>query len=254
MDNFEKKLNRQQKKNFKTNNEYWLNGMWHRTCPDSLKIKVFGSICEYNQFNKFAVKKLTNEANRNGVSKRKVIENILISELYRNSFAPNAGRQRVHEKNQDEIIRNMISELRKEYKNISISIRQDNEKGYKYVITSDGNIKSLRFEEKDIINDSKLFDVIIDIVDKNYTFHRIYMSLKYTKENGGMQDNVRTEIIDTYKYCLKNNDENTIFMFMLDGDYWNSNKNGELITNTNKIYRVNSKTFKNTISEIIKNF
>ena len=134
------------------------------------------------------------------------------------------------------------------------STNYTHEKGYKYVITSDGNIKSLRFEEKDIINDSKLFDVIIDIVDKNYTFHRIYMSLKYTKENGGMQDNVRTEIIDTYKYCLKNNDENTIFMFMLDGDYWNSNKNGELITNTNKIYRVNSKTFKNTISEIIKNF
>ena len=63
---------------------------------------------------------------------------------------------------------------------------------------------------------------------------------KYTKENGGSQDDVCREVETTHKYCTLNTNPFHKFVFVLDGNYW-TNKANNIITTKNIIRTTSSK-------------
>lgn len=237
-----------QKKNFQINNKYWLGKMYDEKCSECKKISVFGSLTEYAKYNNLMQTKLYNESYRNGVDKQVILDSILNCELYRNTFAKNPKKQRLHEKVQYNNICEIINDLAEEYPHLKFVVN-GNEDCNRFVVNDNGNVVSKCGKRCNSYKESKLFDYVLTITKgkRKYTF---YLLNKYTHEKGGSQDNTRREMQQTHKYCLMNDDANTYFCFILDGGYWK-----EIVANIRtkgNIIRTTSFEMKNTLVKFLQ--
>ena len=129
------------------------------------------------------------------------------------------------EKQHLNILKDVLSKVKyKKKKKIEIDFSRFNTKIHdnRYRIDQNGIIKKGSY--KDCGNkwyDSKTFDAIIDIIIGNKQ-HSLFFVLKSAQESGGEQDYAIKEIGAYSKSMQKNNDENLHFVFILDGEYINS--------------------------------
>lgn len=224
--------------NIKRNDEFWLHGHY------------YDGTAEWAKYRSQMRKKVDNEVKDCSCTEEEVVNEIMRSKLYRNHFALSPGKQKSHEKTQFAVVSDIVKKLNQEFKekhHIIFSL-DNNELVNKYYIKSDGSIASRRGRTSDIYEESKLFDYEFTIAHKG-NIYRWFLINKYTKENGGAQNNTYREIGDTYKYCLKNTSKNIYFVFFLDGDYW-YNKN-EIQTSGN-IIRTNHKHFEKEVINFLK--
>lgn len=237
-----------QNKNYQINNEYWLGKMYDKKCSDKKKLKVFGNINEFNSYHNLMQKKLFDASIKNGCDKVTVLENIIGCELYRNTFAKNPKKQRLHESVQYDNICEVINELRDEHNELTITIN-NNDNNSRFVVNENGELVAKRGKRSNSYKETKMFDYVINITNgkKRCT---LYLLNKYTHEKGGSQDSTRREMQQAHKYCTLNKNKNTYFCFVLDGGYWK-----EIVANirTNKnIIRTTSFEFKNTLVKFLQ--
>lgn len=71
--------------------------------------------------------------------------------------------------------------------------------------------------------DTKTFDGLA-MISNGIKNLNVYMFCKYTKNRGGQQDSIMYEVASTTNAISNNKDENCLFMFLLEGDRWENNK------------------------------
>lgn len=248
MKTFKKEEAALQKKNYRLNNRYWLDKMYETNFSEKKKISVFGSLNEFNNYHNLMQTKLFNESIKNGCDKAKVLDSIMTCELYRNTFAKNPKKQRLHEEVQYYNICEAINELNTEYPSLDIQLN-GNETCNRFIINDSGNVVSKCGKRCNSYKESKLFDYIMTISKGGKSF-TIYLLNKYTHEKGGSQDNTRREMQQAHRYCQLNKDKNVYFCFILDGGYWK-----EIVANIrtkDNIIRTTSFEIKNTLVKFLQ--
>lgn len=71
--------------------------------------------------------------------------------------------------------------------------------------------------------DSKAFDAIATLSNKVKTLN-VFFFCKYTKERGGNQDSIMYEVVKTTDNIAKNNSDDNLFFFLMEGDRWDGNE------------------------------
>lgn len=232
---FEKAFLEVEEKNLQLTRYFYANNLYEDEVNADDVLKVFKTPKEYRSFYKQQMKAIENRCKK-GFSKDEVINEIKSSELYLREFVKNPTRQNIHEKTQEEILKSTIKNINKGNHNYKISYEK-NKKNYNYVITDEGIVSESVI--RDSYHESKTFDFILN-VQKGKKMYRIFFVNKYTKENGGSQDNVCREVETTHKYCTLNTNPFHKFVFVLDGNYW-KNKANNIITTKNIIRTTSSK-------------
>ena len=185
------------------NDEFWLDGHY------------YDNSIEWTKYRNQMKKKVNNEIKDWFCTEEEVINEIIRSKLYRNHFALSPGKQKSHEKTQFSVVSDIVKRMNREFKekyHVIFSL-DNNELVNKYYIKSNGSVASRRGKTSDIYEESKLFDYEFTIAH-NGNIYRWFLINKYTKEDGGSQNNTYREIGDTYKYCLKNTSKNVYFVFL----------------------------------------
>lgn len=239
MNVLEEQLLTRQLENFDINDEFWMNG--HYYSDDE----------RYKKYRLKMKKKVENEMKLSNCSEEEIVDNIIQNKLYRNHFAILSSKQKTHERSQYSIICDIVSKFNQKYNNKGIVFNCSiNKETNQFLINNNGKLFR-RTKKSDPYKESKLFDFDFTISYRGDIFH-LFLINKYTKENGGSQNNALREMEVTHQYCVKNKNENIYFVFFLDGDFW---KNEEYIISENNIIRTNHLSFEETINQflIIKN-
>lgn len=85
--------------------------------------------------------------------------------------------------------------------------------------------------------------------------HKYYGFLKYTKENGGAQDNQYNDALHFIEAAINNQDSNTYFLIGLDGDYYQKIKRNYKASSLTRLQNLFSKKINiciNTTDELAK--
>lgn len=135
-----------------------------------------------------------------------------------------AKRNGAIENKQVEILNDYACELRTEFTSMGVQIdtkllRNRRLKENQWVIKDNGKIINSKSSERDSWFDSKSFDAILPITIKG-SDHTLYFIMKGVDEQGGHQGNVKQEIAQYLRQIENNVDENTYFIFLLDGEYF----------------------------------
>jgi len=156
------------------------------------------------------------------------------------------------EKKQIEILSTILGKLKSYYgRKVEIDYTRFNTKLKEnwYRIDQNGVIK--QGDYKDCGNkwyDSKTFDAIIDLIIGNKEYS-LFFVLKSAQEAGGTQDYAIKEIGQYSKSMQKNTDENLHFVFVLDGEYINSEI--DKLDKSNKYETCTSETLENSLKSFI---
>ena len=135
-----------------------------------------------------------------------------------------AKRNGAIENKQVEILNDCASELRSEFTDMGVQIdtkllRNRRLRENQWVIKDNGKIIHSKSTERDSWFDSKSFDAILPITIKGSN-HTLYFIMKGVDEQGGHQGNVKQEIAQYFRQIDNNVDDNTYFIFLLDGAYF----------------------------------
>lgn len=156
------------------------------------------------------------------------------------------------EKKQIEILSTILGKLKSYYgKKVEIDYTRFNTKLHEnwYRIDQNGVIK--KGDYKDCGNkwyDSKTFDAIIDLIIGNKEYS-LFFVLKSAQVAGGTQDYAIKEIGQYSKSMQKNTDENLHFVFVLDGEYINSEI--DKLDKSDKYETCTSETLENSLKSFI---
>jgi hypothetical protein len=156
------------------------------------------------------------------------------------------------EKKQIEILYTILGKLKSYYgKKVEIDYTRFNTKIHEnwYRIDQNGVIK--KGDYKDCGNkwyDSKTFDAIIDLIIGNKEYS-VFFVLKSAQVAGGTQDYAIKEIGQYSKSMQKNTDENLHFVFVLDGEYINSEI--DKLDKSDKYETCTSETLENSLKSFI---
>lgn len=236
MNVLEEQLFTRQLENFSINDDFWMNG--HYYSGDE----------RYNKYRMKMKKKVENEMKLSNCSEKEIVDNILQNKLYRNHFAILSSKQHSHERSQYSVICDIVSKLNKKYREKGIVFNCSvNKLSNLFLINNEGRIFQ-RTGKSNPYKESKLFDFDFTISYRGDIYH-LFLINKYTKENGGAQNNTLREMETTHKYCIKNKNENIYFVFFLDGDFW---KSEEYIISEKNIIRTNHILFEETIIRFLQ--
>ena len=152
------------------------------------------------------------------MNKLQELENLLQSRV------EGVKRNGAIENKQVEILNDGACELRTEFANMGVQVdtkllRNRKIKENQWVIKDNGKIIPSKSSERDSWFDSKSFDAILPITIKG-SDHILYFIMKGVDEQGGHQGNVKQEIAQYLRQIDNNVDENTYFIFLLDGAYF----------------------------------
>lgn len=130
-------------------------------------------------------------------------------------------RRNMIEKSQLDFLESAIGEIVRDRKDCSVSYDSWNTRKRKnsWFITEDGRL--MRNDEfvRNKLYDSKIFDAVLTVNFNNGRTVDFYFVLKGIHENGGNQDGAGIEIGAYSKMMAKNKDENSYFVFVLDGGH-----------------------------------
>jgi len=148
-------------------------------------------------------KKIKNESHKKGYSYQDILNLIKINEMYASFFAKDPIKQNLAENIQLEVLQNIT--------NVKKLIQHGK--------------KSIRLYDGDIITKSnKVSTKSLDFYDED---NETYYYCKYTKDEGGAQDNQFRDVVifiqECNKYCEKNNNS-VKFIALLNGNYYNEKK------------------------------
>lgn len=242
-DCFENAISNQNEKNVELTRSFYKNNLYKDEVDVNDVLKYFNSLKEYRSFYKNQMVVLNNKSIKYGITKDALIKKIKTDDCILREVTPDAKRQRIHEKTQEETLKQAIKKVKQKHKDCKISY-ENNLHNYKYVITDKGFIRESDF--RDSYHESKSFDFIINI-QKNDKYYRLFFVNKYTNESGGIQDDVCREVENTHKYCKLNVNPLHKFVFVLDGNYW-TNKAEKIITSENVIRTTSSKLYRSLLN------
>lgn len=100
--------------------------------------------------------------------------------------------------------------------------------------------------------DSKTIDGVTYFRNNDGKSVDIYYFCKYTKQKGGQQDYVPFEIEVTKNCIMKNTDNNTVVVFMLEGGFWTQNIINEAEFDNEKTFFIDTENFEQVITNILK--
>lgn len=159
-----------------------------------------------NQLDSDAMKiKMNNFADKYGFTPKEVREKIENDEMFRSIFAKDPAKQNFYQNKAAEYISAMNN-----VKNFKVL--PTNGDNAKYIIN--GNISGSK-ELKNKNQDTKSIDFYFE-----YGEYNIYASHKYTKNEGGAQDNQYKDVQEFLKNSRDNNSKDTKFIAICDGDYY----------------------------------
>ena len=159
-----------------------------------------------NQLDSDSMKvKIDNFAEKNGFNPKEVRDNIKNNEMFRSVFAKDPAKQNFYQNKAAEYISTMNN-----VKNFKVL--PTNGDNAKYIIN--GNISEGK-ELKNKNQDTKSIDFYFE-----YGKYNIYASHKYTKNEGGAQDNQYKDVQEFLKNSRDNNSKYTKFIAICDGDYY----------------------------------
>lgn len=152
----------------------------------------------------------------------------------------------------------IYKEIRKEFQELNLDLseftkisKSPNSARY---FSANGNFEYYRNRKRNLCYDSKRVDSVAYFTNKN-TNETITITTfcKFTKENGGQQDDIPFEVGVTNKNAIKNSNPNLILLFMLEGGYWTHDKIESAEFDNKKTFYVTRKTLKDTLIKILKN-
>lgn len=215
------------------------------------KLSNDGNVVKGKNFVKNVEKHIKTIQENFGYDRDEIILEAEKSEMFRHTvLATKVSRQNFYEKEQSNILSNIIESLNKEHKN-ELHCVMNNNKDTKFVIDDDGCVRKRSRDRKRGNEESKSFDFIIDIIKQTKT-GKILLFNKYTKEGGGAQDDVQIETMLTLNRCGKCKRDNVKFVFYLDGEYWEENKKN--LNEYPNCFIVNSENIEKVIKDIINKF
>lgn len=165
-----------------------------------------------NQLDSKSMKiKIDNFADKHGYNPKEVKENIKNNEMFRSVFAKDPAKQNFYQNKAAEYIKSMNN-----VKNFEVL--PTNGDNAKYIVN--GNI----LEGKNLKNKNQEAKSIDFYFESGK--HKIYASHKYTKNEGGAQDNQYKDVQAFLNNSRYNNLKDTKFIAICDGDYY-QNKNSK---------------------------
>lgn len=159
--------------------------------------------------------KIANWANLHSFTEEEVRAQILTNEMFRCLFAKDPSKQNFAENAFRDFLKNISG---------AMNVRKLPGVGKNALyIKEDGSvIQGLELEKDSLTeyNSSKSIDFNFDWKSKTDAFYKIYITHKYTNEEGGAQDNQYEDAKKFLKNAKNNNDKNSIFLAILDGEYY----------------------------------
>lgn len=122
----------------------------------------------------------------------------------------------------------------------------------KYFSHLNGKLTLSRDVKRNHFKDSKTIDAVTYFRNENGESVDIYYFCKYTKQQGGQQDYLPFEIEVTKNCIMKNTDDKTVVVFMVEGGFWNEGMINEAEFDNKKTYFINTENFEQIIVNILK--
>lgn len=139
-----------------------------------------------------------------------ILEKIKTDSIVRSLFRKDFGKQSIHEKAQIEYIKNIYSDV------------------YKLSAGTNG----IYLDDSSILNEKNRPSSATKSLDIHSPSKKMYGILKYTKIAGGAQDNqfrdVKHFIKESVGYFKKNPNAEEIFVFYLDGPYYDTKRRNDM--------------------------
>lgn len=156
------------------------------------------------------------------------------------------------QKEQLKIIEEISIKITEEYEGMSLDLgrfdRVRSSKGDYFSI--DGKILHPCENKKIRGKDSKTLDALTYFKGKDGRRLDIYYFCKYTRMNGGSQNEIDFEVARTIDNIKKNTNEYAIVLFMLEGSYWEDKVVKGFDFDNKKIFYVNRDTLEKTLINI----
>jgi hypothetical protein len=236
--------------NSRLNDNYWLFGLYKDDAKKEDVLKVFEDMTHYRIFHYNMQKRLDNEMKKYGYTDREELQKAIVNNGFlRNTFATDSVHQGYSVKIQERILRKVAQTLREEFPDYEISL-ENNFENYCYLISHESKIIKYNTIDRD---DKKMFDIPFSYVltiGHNFHYYPIFITCRCTNYKGGTQDAIFREILTTYQDCSMNKDERLRFAFILDGTYWDNER--DLLETSEKVIVSDSETFIDQLRPIIR--
>ena len=171
------------------------------------------------------VKKIKKHSEKYGIAEEIIIHRILHDPVFAYEFSIEPGRQTIHQRTAAKFIKRFI--FIENFKELKPS-------GKDALYIKKGKLVHSLKEKDTEKNEDKSIDFSFEYSNKVF-----YLSHKYTKDDGGSQDNQYKDQANFCKNAFKSKEKNIYYIALCDGEYWNKkrkNKNTR-IEQLNKRYQ-----------------